>query len=741
MNKSLSPSHPDSLHGPDDWLTRLTRFVLGHRKLVVAFWLTVTIVGIASASSATKALSDQYSVPGREGYDTNALITRTFGNGGDGPPLVAVVTVPKTTNIDSTSVLAGLTRVASKIEQAVPHVRVASLASTGDRAFVSADGHTTFVVAYPPPLPGSFGQNERAVTEAHDALRGVTVAGAPIHLTGLDALSASSGQKGGIGLLAEGLLGGAGALVVLVFVFASLLALVPLLMAVTSIMATFLVVWGLTSVTSVSVIVEFLIALVGLGVAIDYSLLIVVRWREERANGHHGEDAVLRAIATAGRSVFVSGTTVAIGLLALVVLPVPFLRSVGFAGLLIPLISVAVAVSLLPIILLKLGPRLEWPHRRSAKARAGTGWFWWAAAVVRRRWVAVGVALAVLGALAFAATSLTLGPAAGNPNTLSQTGDAKAGLVTLERSGIGDGVLSPTEIVTARGNSAVVAAGLQRIAGVQGVTAPAADAWHAGGLAVVDVFTHTDISSTVDSVRQAAHRLGPDVHVGGIVAQNSDFIAATYDGFPLMLALIALFTFVLLARAFRSLLLPVKAVLLNLLSVAAAWGVLTLVWQRGYGSNAIWGLSAAGSIPSWLPLIVFAFLFGLSMDYEVFILSRMREEYDATGATDVAVVRGLGRTGRLVTSAALIMFLGFVAMAAAPSSQVKMIATGLGAGIILDATVVRALLVPAAVALFGRFNWWLPAPLARALRVPSSRAPKPELSHGLTEVPLHEAAR
>jgi RND superfamily putative drug exporter len=256
---------------------------------------------------------------------------------------------------------------------------------------------------------------------------------------------------------------------------------------------------------------------------------------------------------------------------------------------------------------------------------------------------------------------------------------------------------------------------------------------------VVDIFTHTDGSSTVDRVRQAAHQLGTDVRVGGIVAENSDFIAAVYDSFPLMLAVIALLTFVLLARALRSLLLPVKAVLLNLLSVAAAWGVLTLVWQRGYGSNAIWGLSAAGSIPSWLPLIVFAFLFGLSMDYEVFILSRMREEYDATGATDVAVVRGLGRTGRLVTSAALIMFLGFVAMASAPSTAVKMIATGLGAGIILDATVVRALLVPAAVALFGRFNWWLPTPLERALRVRSSRATKPVLSHEPNEVQLQEA--
>jgi RND superfamily putative drug exporter len=166
-------------------------------------------------------------------------------------------------------------------------------------------------------------------------------------------------------------------------------------------------------------------------------------------------------------------------------------------------------------------------------------------------------------------------------------------------------------------------------------------------------------------------------------------------------------------------------VVLNVLSVGAAWGVLTLVWQHGYGSSAIWGLPAVGSIPSWLPVIVLAFLFGLSTDNEVFILSRMREAYDDSGSTERAVVTGIGRTGRLVTSAALILFLGFVAMASAPSTSVKMIATGLGAGILLDATVVRALLVPALVALLGRFNWWLPHPVARLLRVAPSPSPRP----------------
>jgi RND superfamily putative drug exporter len=276
----------------------------------------------------------------------------------------------------------------------------------------------------------------------------MTVAGARVHLSGLDALGASGGQKkGGLGLFAEGLLGGLGALLVLAFVFASLMAFLPLLVALISIVTSFLLVWGLTTLTSVSTIVEFLIALVGLGVAVDYSLLIVSRWREECAHGHDGEEAVRRAMQTAGRAVVFSGSTVAIGLLALIALPVPFLRSVGYGGLVIPLVSVGVATTLLPVLLAKLGPRLDWSHLRSDD-RASRAWTRWAGLVVRHRAAAAAAAVAVLAALVVAATSLHLGAAAGNPNVISERGDARAGLMALERSGIGAGVLSPNEILT-----------------------------------------------------------------------------------------------------------------------------------------------------------------------------------------------------------------------------------------------------------------------------------------------------
>ncbi len=270
---------------------------------------------------------------------------------------------------------------------------------------------------------------------------------------------------------------------------------------------------------------------------------------------------------------------------------------------------------------------------------------------------------------------------------------------------------------------ATAADALSGVEGVSGAVAPSGDDWQKDGSAVVAVVPNVDSNTAegrevLDRVRNAAHELPGQVQVGGASAVEADFIAALYANAPLLLGLVVLITFLLLVRAFRSLLLPLKAVLLNVLSVGAAYGVMVLIWQEGYGSEEIWGIEATGAIVSGVPLMAFAFLFGLSMDYEVFILSRMREEYDATGDTDEAVVRGMGRTARLVTSAALILFLAFVAMGSAPDTTAKIVATGLAAGILLDATIIRALLVPATVSLMGRWNWWLPRWLERVVPQP-----------------------
>jgi RND superfamily putative drug exporter len=425
---------------------------------------------------------------------------------------------------------------------------------------------------------------------------------------------------------------------------------------------------------------------------------------------------------TAGRSVLLSGTTVAIGLLALLTLPVPFLRSIGYGGALVPLVTVA--VTLFPVMLATVGPPLDWPRRGGLEA--GRWWTAWAGLIVRRRWLAAVVGAVILGLLVTSATTIVLGQT--RADALSKTLDAHSSLVALERSGIGVGPLSPFEILVKDTDSANLVSRLTSVAGVHGVIAPTSSCWRRAGTAIVDVLPTVDANTSaghdvLTRVRDVAHRLPGGTQVGGQAAQNLDFIDAVYGTFPMMVSVIAPITFVQLARAFRSLLLPLNAVVLNLVSVGAAFGAMVLMWQNGYGSQAIWGITSTGAITSWVPIMVFAFLFGLSMDYEVFILSRMREEYDADRSTDGAVIRGIGRTGRLVTSGALILFFAFIALASGPETDIKLIGTGLASGILLDATVVRMLLVPALVSLFGRYNWWLPHLPARVLRVEPSHVP------------------
>jgi putative drug exporter of the RND superfamily len=711
-------------------MQRLTRRVLQHKRLVAIGWLLLTIVGIGAAGPASEALDQRFSVPGREGWDASQEIQRVYGNGGETLPLVPVVTLPKGTTVDSPGVKDQLTKVEETARNAVPRSRVAGFGSTGDKAFVSKDGRTAFVYVFAPRTDDPFGGNVDDQRHVRDALKGVTIDGAPVRLTGYDALFDSSGEADdGPGVLLEALFGGAGALVVLIFVFGSALALVPLGMAICSVLVSFLLLWGLTAITDISPIVQFIVALIGLGVSIDYALLIVIRWREEREKGLEGDEAVISAMGTAGRAVVFSGTTVAVGLLALVVLPLPFLRSMGYGGLLIPLVATACAITLLPVILASVGPRMD---RRRIRRRDRSHAFWtrWAELIVRRRGIAAFLAIAVLGVLVAAATNLHMGNA--DPDTIAKAGSAKVGLQQLDDSGIGKGAIAPTETVVPEADAQKVVDAQSRVENVHGAAAPDAPDWRKNGLAIVaGIPRHGDESQAgrdaVQDLIAAAHGASPDARVGGTGPLNADFIDAVYGSFPLLIAVISILTFVLLARAFRSLLLPLKAIILNILSIGAAWGIMELVWQQGHGSDEIWGIAATGSIASWIPFIVFAFLYGLSMDYEVFILARVREEYDITHDTNEAVIFGLGRTGRLVTSAALILFLAFAALASGPETDVKVLATGLAAGILLDATVVRAVLVPALVSYFGRWNWWMPAGIARVLRVRPSE-PVPEAS-------------
>ena len=703
-------------------MAALTSWVLKHKRLVLGLWLVVTVAAFASVGPAGKALSQQFNVPGREGFETNKELAAIYGNGGDVAPIVPVVQLPQGTTVDSPGVRAQLDAALAKVEAALPLARTASYASTGDRAFVSDDGRTTFALVYIPAKGGvDQGQPEARLAEA--AVAGVTVGGSPVEVTGLDALRASAGENesSGTGVLLGTLLAALGALLVLAFVFRSFMAIVPLLMALVAIPTTFLLIWPIATVTDVSVIVQFLAALIGLGIAIDYALLVVVRWREERQQPNMTNEAAVRnAMQHAGSAVVFSGTTVAISLLALLAVPIPALRSIGIAGLLIALVSVAVAVTLLPVVLATIGPKLDWP-RSDRDSRPSRGWSSWARLVLRHRWVAAATSTAVLVALVVAASTIQLG----NPRaeSLAQEGPARVGLDKLQDSGIGTGPLSPFDALVRSGDPEAVAEVFAEVEGVQSAAAPAD--WRSDATSLVVIIPTEDGNSpagreTLDRLRGEA--LPAEVTIGGEAAQGADFLEAVYANFPLMLALISILTFILLARAFRSLLLPLKAVLLNLLSVGAAWGLIVLVFQKGFGSDEIFGIEATQAINVEMPIVIFAFLFGISMDYQVFIISRMREAYDRTGSTETAVVEGIGRTGRLVTSAALILGLAFVAFGAQPGTEAKIFALALGGGILIDATIIRGVLTPAAVAILGRWNWWLPDWAARLLRVEPSRS-------------------
>jgi RND superfamily putative drug exporter len=721
----------------------LANFVLRHRKLILVAWLILFLAGGWASGKTADRFTFDFSLPGQPGHETAVKITKTYGNGGENNPSLLVLSSPQ-----PIAPLAAAGTFAA-VQAKSPQFRVVGQTQTGDASFVRDGGRLQYALAFP-PTPNGF--SVTIFDDLKTSLQQAAPPGTTATTTGLTELSTSNGSDGGPGVLLETLLGALGALVVLAFVFASFMALIPLAVAAVSILTTFLVLLGITYITDVSFIVQFLVSLIGLGVAIDYSLLVVTRWREERARGRDNEEAVRVAIETAGHAVVFSGVTVAIGLAALIVLPVPFLRSVGFGGMLIPLISTLVSLTLLPALLtwryggpirrtrqlfgfLTRRPRAvetrafglfaDRPRVRDESV-ASRGWTAWARLIVRRRWLAALGATALLVALIIPFFGVSIGLA--KSDSLAKSGPAYESLQQLERSGLPTGVLTPVEVLVDQPAAGAVVERLRTVPGIVDAYAPTGEASQRAGTAVVIGIPRDETANatSIKPVRAAIKALigTPGViGVSGVGALQIDYLKAVYGNFPLMLGLIVLITYILLVRAFRSLLLPLKAVILNLVSVSAVFGAMVLFWQEGHGSQAVFGIAPTGAITFWLPIMVFAFLFGLSMDYEVFILARVREEYDATGDTNGAVVEGLGRTGRLVTSAALILFLAFLSLASGPQTDIKLFATALGFGILLDATVVRALLVPALVSLFGEWNWYLPDSVATLLRV------KP--SHGL----------
>jgi putative drug exporter of the RND superfamily len=705
-------------------LARLAHVIMRRRKSVIAVWLVLTIFGAFSAQEVSKRWFQSFSIPGYSAYEANQRTLKTFGSG-EQAPLVAVFhssgDVTKAT---------GIQRAVAAAAGVNPGSRVSSYFSTGDRVYVSKDGHTTFAEIYPPGMP-NFSSSVH-VKEVRARMKAATPAGVQSYLTGRDPLQeASSGSSGGPNVLTEGLIAGTGALIILFFVFGTLPAvLMPIAVAVASILNTFTLIWGLTYITNVSIIVQFLIALVGLGVAIDYALLMIFRFRDELREGEDVETALVETMTHAGRSVIVSGTTVAVGLLSMIVLPLPFIRSIGIGGMLIPAVSVLTAITLLPALLAVMGEKINrlrvMPRRLMDRGHPEDG-FWgrWAGTVTRHPGIVATIGLVIVGLLVY--EGLQLNPSEAQAKNLPGSGDAIVGRDALTRAGVSAGVLKPLEVLVENGGDPkAVAAKLDRTPGVVGAAVPAG--WRKDGTSIVEAFASSDGASkqgkhTIKVVQKELN--GTDATLGGVAAEDQDFVKAVYSKFPYVLAFVVLLTFILLARAFRSLVLPLKAVVLNLLSLAAAYGIIVFIFQQGHGSEAIWHVQATQAIIAWIPLMIFAFLFGLSMDYEVFMLTRMREAYDETGDTNHAIQLGLARTGKLVTSAALVLMFAFFVLSMSPGVDVKQFGIGLAAGIIFDATVIRALLVPSLMTLFGRWNWWLPEWAAKALFVRRSPMPPP----------------
>jgi RND superfamily putative drug exporter len=699
-------------------LTRLAHHTIRFRWLVIAVWIVLAAVGVVAAGRMSNRWNQSMADPGRPAYQASQRALAAFG-AGVRPPTVIVFHAAGDVTMSH-----AIEQAMRRATDAVPGALVSSYYTTHDLAYVSHDRRTTFMEIYPPG-PSTISTQTQA-----SALRTTVVDGLPAgvsaDVTGQEPLQAASthGSAGGSSVLVEALIAGAGALVVLVFVFGTLPAvLAPLLVAAASILNSFTLVWAFTHVTAVSIVVQFLIALVGLGVAIDYSLLMVYRFRDELHASGDTRSAVVSTVEHAGRSVIVSGGTVAAGLLSMAAIPVPLVRSIGVAGMVIPAVSVLASITLLPALLCVCGTRINsvpvLPHRWRERNDGSGAWVRWARYVIRRpRRVAVAGILLV-GVLA--GFGIRLNASEPQLANIPGIGTAINGRQTLTASGITPGVMKPLDVLVENGTDPQrVARALNQVPGITAAVAPGA--WRHGPDSLVEAFPTTDgaapgIGTTIS--RMGHVLAGMHATVTGAAAVDQEYRKTLFANVPYVLGLVLGLTLLLLTRAFRSIVLAVKAVALNLLSLAAAYGIVVIIFQQGHGSS-LWHMTATHSVTPWLPLMMFAFLFGLSMDYEVFMLMRIREAYDQTGSTDTAIEHGLARTGKLVTSAAVILTFAFLLLAASPGYLSKEFGISLGGAILIDATVIRAMLVPALIRLLGRHNWWFPRWARKTPSLPSA---------------------
>jgi RND superfamily putative drug exporter len=737
-------------------LRRLARFSLRHRRLVAAAWVVLFVGGIAIGSGVFDRLDpDVGDVEGTESARAADRL-RALDPGGESIAAVADGVDPRDPRVAS-----GIRATAERL-RAIPGVNQVADPFDGPPELLARDGRAALVaVEFEPGLGEA--RFDRALEAAETELRRldaphVLVGGGPLQDREFEDQVAS--DLGRAELLSMPVV-----LVLLLVVFGGIVAAgLPVLVALVGVAGTLLALFGISSVTDVSVYSVNVVTMLGLGLAVDYALLLVSQFREERAT-HDVPTAVEETAASAGRTVVFSGLTVAASLAGLLVFQDPFLRSMAYGGGAVVLVDLLAAITLLPVLLATWGHHIR-PHtphvqpaahpapaadptptrrerltptrrhgirRWGSLAQAGrdgaalsttptsgegTGLFASISRVVQRR--AVLIVVLVAAPLVVAATPF-LHAHYEQPDArfLPAGADSRELFETLKARFDPAVWVEPVTVVADAGaDRAGLATFTGRIAGLDGVRGIGERPSLAGGVHVIEVVpegTGTDVAAArlVEDVRALPAPF--PFQVTGDAAELTDYQATITDRLPLAAGLVALATFVLLFLFTGSVVVPVKAIVMNVLSLGASFGALVWVFQEGHLAWLL-GVEGTGALDPTVPVLTFAITFGLSMDYEVFLLSRIKEAWDETGDNDRAVALGLQRTGRIVTSAALLLVVVFAGFMAAGMLTIKQIGLGTVLAVALDATVVRMLLVPATMKLMGRWNWWAPAPLRRLHR-------------------------
>ncbi|MCM1976024.1 MMPL family transporter [Streptomyces sp. G1] len=726
-------------------LLRLGGGAARHPWRVIAAWLIAATLAVMAAIAFGGRTADSMTAPGLDSQRAAELIERA-GTGQEGMTAQVVVTPldgGATFFDQGGSARTALARLQAEVER-LPHVLGTSdpagaLDAGGDTAvrggLVSADGRIAVVRVQYPDQSRLSAEDLDALVDLGDRLRPEL----PLRIEmGGNLFYAFSESNGG----ASELIGILAAAAILFLAFGSLVAAaLPIGMAVFGLTIGVATMTVLAGVTDVPTFAPVLGSMVGLGVGIDYALFVLARHREYLAHGLDPHEAAGRAVATAGRPVVFAGGVVVVSILGLAVANVPFMTVGGVAVSIVVLTMVAASVTLLPAFLGAAGPRLarigrigralqtrkagRLPRRRAAVAGAApaTGWRRWIGHVSRHPVLyAIGAA-----GLLLTATLPVLGLRVGLPDdgSLPQSRTERRAY-ELVAAGFGPGTNGPLVIAAdPAGDTGVLDRLVGAVAADPGIASVAPTHIDRGtGIATLVVFptTSPQDKATADTIARLRADVLPTAighgparaHVGGATASLSDVGQRTSQRLPVLVAAVLAMSFLLLMLVFRSILVPLKAVLLNLLSIGASYGIMVAVFQWGWG-GALIGLEATVPIVSFIPMFLFAILFGLSMDYEVFLLSRVREEYLRTGDNGTAIVEGVSSTARIITSAALIMVAVFLSFAVAEDPSIKMFGLGLATAIFIDATVVRMVLVPATMTLLGRSNWWLPRWLDRLL--------------------------